>query len=191
MKPPLWIVEDDSLWIELLQARLEDKYTIRAFNSADEVLKALQTEKLPKVILLDYHLGAHQTGITVLKALRKADSPEKPPYVIMLSAQEDVQTAADTFTYGAYDYVVKGDRVWERLKIALRNIQQAEALAREVVELRIRLKRTQLFIMGIVALAAVVCLAVYVQLCPDQRIWKWDPLGLGQKPPCAFSAPTP
>ena len=191
MKSTLWLVEDDPVWAELVQARLGNKYQIRHLSSAEEALQAIQTEKLPKIILLDYHLGAQQTGVTILKALHKSDSPDKPPYVIMLSAQEDIQTAADTFTYGAYDYVVKGDRVWDRLKIALRNIEQAEKLSSEVIELRIRLRRAQLLVGGILALAAVIWLAVYVQLCPDQRLWKWDPLGVGQKPPCAYSSPAP
>jgi len=191
VKPTLWLIEDDPVWAELVQARLGNKYAIRHFPSADEATKAIQTEKLPKIILLDYHLGAQQTGLIVLKALHKSESPDKPPYVIMLSAQEDVQTAADTFTYGAYDYVVKGDRVWDRLKIALRNIEQAEKLASEVFELRIRLRRAQILVGGIVALAMVISLAVYVQLCPEQRLWKWDPLGVGQKPPCASSSPAP
>jgi DNA-binding NtrC family response regulator len=191
VKPTLWLIEDDPVWAELVQARLGNKYAIRHFPSADEATKAIQTEKLPKIILLDYHLGAQQTGLTVLKALNKSESPDKPPYVIMLSAQEDVQTAADTFTYGAYDYVVKGDRVWDRLKIALRNIEQAEKLASEVFELRIRLRRAQILVGGIVALAMIISLAVYVQLCPEQRLWKWDPLGVGQKPPCASSSLAP
>ncbi len=191
MKSTLWLIEDDLIWAELVQARLGNKYQIRHLSSAEEALQAIHTEKPPQIILLDYHLGAQQTGVTILKALHKSDSPDKPPYVIMLSAQEDIQTAADTFTYGAYDYVVKGDRVWNRLKIALRNIEQAEKLSGEVIELRIRLRRAQLLVGGIVALAALVWLAVYVQLCPDQRLWKWDPLGVGQKPPCAYSSPAP
>lgn len=184
MKPTLWIIEDEPIWAEVLQARLSEKYTVRHFASASEATQALKTEKPPKYILLDYHLGADQTGLSVLKALRKHEEPDKPPYVIMLSAQEDVQTAADTFTYGAYDYVVKGDQVWDRLRIAFRNIERAEALAREVIELRIRLRRSQVFILGILLLAVIIWLAVYVQLCPDQRLWGWDPLGVGTKPPC-------
>lgn len=191
MKSTIWLIEDDPVWAELVQARLGNKYQIRHLSSAEEALQAIQTEKSPQIILLDYHLGAQQTGVTILKALYKSDSPDKPPYIIMLSAQEDIQTAADTFTYGAYDYVVKGDRVWDRLKIALRNIEQAEKLSGEVIELRIRLRRTQILVGGILALAALVWLAVYVQLCPDQRLWKWDPLGVGQKPPCAYSSPAP
>lgn len=191
MKSTIWLIEDDPVWAELVQARLGNKYQIRHLSSAEEALQAIQTEKSPQIILLDYHLGAQQTGVTILKALHKSDSPDKPPYIIMLSAQEDIQTAADTFTYGAYDYVVKGDRVWDRLKIALRNIEQAEKLSGEVIELRIRLRRTQILVGGILALAALVWLAVYVQLCPDQRLWKWDPLGVGQKPPCAYSSPAP
>ncbi len=185
MKPTLWIIEDDPIWAEVLQERLREKYTIRHFSSASEATTAIKTEKLPKYILLDYHLGTDQTGISILKALRKHEDPDKPPYVIMLSAQEDVQTAADTFTYGAYDYVVKGDQVWDRLRIAFRNIERAEALARQVIELRIRLRRSQVLIMGILLLAVLIWLAVYVQLCPDQRLWGWDPFGIGTKPPCA------
>jgi len=191
VKSSLWLVEDDPVWVELVQARLGNKYEIRHLASVEEATQAIQQEKLPKIILLDYHLGPQQTGLAILKALRKSENPDKPPYVIMLSAQEDVQTAADTFTYGAYDYVVKGERVWDRLKIALRNIEQTEKLAKEVIELRIRLRRTQLLVGGIVALAALIWLVVYIQLCPDQRLWKWDPLGLGQKPPCSFSSSAP
>ena len=191
VKPLLWIIEDDPVWAELIQARLENKYEIHHLASVEEATEALQQRKPPKIILLDYHLGPQQTGLSILKALRKSENPDKPPYVIMLSAQEDIQTAADTFTYGAYDYVVKGDRVWDRLKIALRNIEHAEKLSREIIELRIRLRRSQIFVMGIIALAVIIWMAVYVQLCPDQRLWKWDPLGIGQKPPCTYSSPSP
>jgi len=191
VKPVLWIIEDDPVWAELIQARLESKYEVRHLASIEEATQALQQDKLPKIILLDYHLGPQQTGLSILKALRKSENPDKPPYVIMLSAQEDVQTAADTFTYGAYDYVVKGDRVWDRLKIALRNIEHTEKLSQEVIELRIRLRRSQVFVMGIIALAVIIWMVVYVQLCPDQRLWKWDPLGVGQKPPCTYSSSSP
>ncbi len=179
------------MWAELIQARLENKYEVRHLASVEEATRALQQDKLPKIILLDYHLGPQQTGLSILKALRKSENPDKPPYVIMLSAQEDVQTAADTFTYGAYDYVVKGDRMWDRLKLALRNIEHTERLSKEIIELRIRLRRSQIFVMGIITLAVIIWMSVYVQLCPDQRLWKWDPLKIGQKPPCTYSSPSP
>ncbi|MCS6895076.1 MAG: response regulator [Bacteroidia bacterium] len=184
MKATLWLIEDDPLWAELVSAKLSEKFTIQHFPTVSAAIEAARTGSLPKYILLDYHLP-DKPGIELLKALKKHENPDHPPYVIMLSAQEDVQTAADTFTYGAYDYVVKGDHVWERLKIAFRNIGKQEALRSEVIELRVRVRRSQILVGAIVLLAAMLMLAIYVQLCPDNRLWKWDPLGVGQKPPCA------
>lgn len=184
MKPSLWLVEDDPVWAELVQSRYGEKYAVQHFPTVKAAIEAARKGALPKYILLDYHLS-DKPGIELLKALRKHESPDTPPYVIMLSGQEDIQTAVDTFTYGAYDYVVKGDHVWERLKIAFRNIARQEALQNEVVELRFRLRRSQILVVGIILLAFIISLSVYFQLCPQNRLWKWDPLGIGQKPPCA------
>lgn len=188
MKPTLWLVEDDPLWTELIQSRYGEKYAIQHFPTVSAAIEATKSGALPKYILLDYHLP-DKPGTELLKALRKHETPDTPPYVIMLSAQEDVQTAADTFTYGAYDYVVKGDHVWDRLKIAFRNIHRQEELRSEVLELRLRVRRSQVFAGAIVLLAFIVSLAVYIQLCPEKRLWKWDPLGVGKEPPCAPAAP--
>jgi len=186
VKPTLWLVEDDPVWAELVQARYGEWFALQHFDSVEAAIEAARKGPLPHYILLDYHVGA-TPGTALLKALRKHENPDAPPYVIFLSGQEDVQTAADTFAYGAYDYVVKGDQVWERLKIAFRNIAKQEKLAKEVIELRIRIRRWQLVVGAVLLLALAISLAIYVQLCPDMRVWKWDPLGLGQKPPCAPS----
>ncbi|MCS7296710.1 MAG: response regulator [Bacteroidia bacterium] len=183
MKPSLWLVEDDPLWVELIQARYGDKFNLRHFPTVETAIEAIRAEPPPKYILLDYYLR-DKPGTELLRAMRKNENPDAPPYVIMLSGQEDVQTAVDTFAYGAYDYVVKGDQVWERLRITFRNIARQEALEKEVIELRLRLRRSQLLVMGVVLLAFLISLGVYLQLCPEQRLWKWDPFGIGQKPPC-------
>ncbi|MCX8113023.1 MAG: response regulator [Bacteroidia bacterium] len=184
MKPTLWLVEDDPVWTELIQSKYSEKYAIQHFPTVSAAIEAMRSNSLPKYILLDYHLP-DKPGTELLKALRKHENPDLPPYVIMLSAQEDVQTAADTFTYGAYDYVVKGDRVWDRLRIAFRNIHQQEKLASQVIELRLKIKRSQLMAWSVVLLAFLISLMVYLQLCPEDRLWKWDPFGMGQKPSCA------
>ncbi|MDW8057258.1 MAG: response regulator [Bacteroidia bacterium] len=184
MKPSLWLVEDDPIWVELIQSKYGEKYSIQHFPSVSAAVEASRSGSLPKYILLDYHLP-DKPGTELLKALRKHEAPDAPPYVIMLSAQEDVQTAADTFTYGAYDYVVKGDHVWERLRIAFRNIDRQEALRAEVIELRLRVKRSVLAVIGVILLALGVSLSIYLRLCPKDRLWQWDPFGVGQKPSCA------
>lgn len=187
MKPTLWLVEDDPVWAELVQNHYQQKYEIRHFPTVEAAVEAAQKEPLPKYILLDYHVG-DTPGTALLKALRKHEQPDNPPYVIMLSGQEDVQTAADTFAYGAYDYVVKGDHVWDRLKVSFRNIARQEKLESEVIELRIRLKKWQVALLATLFLAFLVSLGTYLRLCPESRLWQWDPFGVGQKPPCTFPA---
>ncbi|MCS6790775.1 MAG: response regulator [Bacteroidia bacterium] len=185
MKPSLWLIEDDPLWSELIQQRYKDKFDLQYFSSVDSAIEAFHSApKKPRYILLDYHIGG-KTGIAFLKAIRKHENPEKPPYVIMLSGQEDVQTAVDTFTYGAYDYVVKGEQVWERLKITFRNIARQEELEREIIELRIRFRRWQLLVGGILLLITIVFFSIYLRLCPDERLLKWDPLDMQHTPRCA------
>lgn len=186
MKPSLWLVEDDPIWVELVQAQLGQKYAIEHFPSVEAAIEAAKRGPLPKYILLDYHVG-DTPGTKLLQHLRKAENPDEPPYVILLSGQEDVQTAADTFAYGAYDYVVKGPQVWERLRVSFRNIARQESLKEDIIELRIRLRRWQLIAGAVMLLALLVSLPIYLQLCPEDRLWQWDPFGVGQKPPCSFA----
>ncbi|HMS51791.1 MAG TPA: response regulator, partial [Chitinophagales bacterium] len=68
----------------------------------------------------DYFLDGIQenakTGLDILKQI-KAISPDTA--VIMLSGQEDMETALETIRNGAYDYIIKSENSNNRLMFTI------------------------------------------------------------------------
>jgi two-component system, OmpR family, response regulator len=112
-KPLIFIVEDDPLCQEMIKNELQtngyDKVIV--FGNGEECLGNLF--KMPKIIMLDYHLEGSINGIQVLKEI-KSINPDIQ--VIMLSAQEKLEVAINSMKYGAYDYIVKNDVAMKRIK---------------------------------------------------------------------------
>jgi len=133
------------------------------------------------LVILDYHLEGQLTGLDTLKEVRK----QKPDLkVILFSAQDDVQTAMDILDNGAYEYIVKGENAMNRLNIVLRNIEEADRLKREVVELKLRFRREKLVLILVIVGIAIGSFLVYLNTCPQQRVVNWDPFGLEETRAC-------
>jgi len=178
-KDLLFIVEDSPAWAAMLAGKLGNDYHILQFTSGEDALKRLGDK--PQIIILDYHLAGKMTGLDTLQVIRK----ELPnTYVVMFSAQEDVQTAIELLDNGVYDYVVKDENAINKLQIILKNIEETERLRKELIELRIRIKKVQVYVALMVALIFAVVLLIYLWLCPDQREWKWDPFDRANSEMC-------
>jgi len=179
-KVPVFIVEDNEAWSSALAGKIGKKYEAQIITTGEEAAEKLLAYK-PEIIILDYHLEGQWTGLDTLKEIRK-----KLPNctVIMFSAQDDVQTAIDILENGAYDYIVKNDNALNRLKIVLRNLEEAHMLRSEMVELRFRMKRERfaltLVIIGIVIMSVI----IWLNTCPSQRVVKWDPFGVEASGQC-------
>ena len=102
------IVEDEQNVATTLSALLEVKAAACCEIAAD---CASARAKLPDssydLITLDYQLPDGDG----LSLLRKINSMENPPPVIMVTGQGDEQTAAESFRGGASGYVVKDARM--------------------------------------------------------------------------------
>ena len=179
-KPLIFIVEDDELWAENVSDNFQKKFRSKIFASGEEALEAL-AEEHPKIVVLDYHLEGEMTGMDTLKKFSK-QAPDS--YVVMFSAQDDVQVAVNILNEGAYDYVVKNDSALNRLRIITRNILTREDLHSQVVELRIRFRRERMFFAGLVVLLLAVTMIIYLQTCPQDRVMKWDPFQVEQQGAC-------
>lgn len=92
-----------------LQTRLGTEVKISIFNDGESCLKKI--DHLTRIVIIDY-LMKGINGLEVLKLI-KAINPRTE--VIMLSNNEDVAVAIDTFRAGANDYVVKGKSSWKKL----------------------------------------------------------------------------
>jgi DNA-binding NtrC family response regulator len=183
-KTHLFIVEDDPTWAALLAGKYGKRFNVTTATRGEDALAQLDAK--PDIIILDYHLEGTLTGLDTLKEIR---SRLPGAYVVMFSAQEDVQVALDIMENGAYDYVVKKEGAHERLNIILRNIMQARKLSAQVLELRIRIHRWKLALAAVVVAIVVISLVVYLQVCPYQRIIKWDPFDRASAGDCRIDSP--
>lgn len=180
-KPLIFLVENDPAWVAVIESKIGSKYDKKDFPTGEEALENLNLK--PSIIVLDYHLDGQMTGLDTLKQFQKRYPEAK---VIMMSAQEDIQTAVDILNNGAYDYIVKGDSAVNRLKIVLRNIEREQELTGEVITLRLQVKRERLALYAVLALIAVISLVIYLRVCPDQRIIKMDPFGMQDTEDCTI-----
>lgn len=117
----IFVVEDDILYLNLINKELEKMgyQKVTSFATGKEAMQGL--DKKPDIALLDYFLEKDFTGMDILKKLRTRFPDTQ---VIFLTASDDVNIAVDTMRNGAYDYIVKGDTAFIRIRHLLKKISE-------------------------------------------------------------------
>ncbi len=116
-KIKIFLVDDDPVYLKILEIQFLEQadFIIETFATGELCVASLPNK--PDVIILDYHLdGVVQNamnGIQTLDEIKKFDS-EIP--VIMLSSQDKIDVAISCMHHEAYDYVVKSETAFVRLK---------------------------------------------------------------------------
>ncbi|MEM7512796.1 MAG: sigma-54 dependent transcriptional regulator [Bacteroidota bacterium] len=128
----VFVVEDDEWYRELLAYNLElnPDYQITKFETGTDCIQALNQR--PDIITLDYRLPDME-GSEVLKRIKEFD-PEIE--VIIISEQENIETAVELLKMGAYDYLVKAQDIRDRLLNVVNNIRKNRSLRKELNTLR-------------------------------------------------------
>jgi len=122
----IFIVEDNDLYAKVLKRQFEnDHFEVSVFYTGRDCLANL--DKKPDVITLDYTLP-DTTGDQILAEIRGV-LPHT--HVIIISGQNDINTAIGLLKNGAYDYITKGPDTREKLSNTIRNIYQSDQLRRE------------------------------------------------------------
>jgi len=98
----IFIIDDDAFIVKLIKEALDTRYSFTSFSSAEEALRRLKHEQ-PDLILLDVGLP----GMDGIKAIHEIKKLNPDILVIMLTADEDIQTVITTMKSGAHDYIVK------------------------------------------------------------------------------------
>lgn len=139
----IFVVEDEKVFQEMLVFHIEDQlgYEVEAFSDGAQLL--LNLYKNPDIVLLDYHLE-DQSGLEVLKQI-KAINPEI--HVLLVSGQKNIPVAVDILKYGAFDYVVKNDKVFEVITEKI----QLMANISESLRLYKRKKIARTFVLSVVS----------------------------------------
>ena len=155
----IFIVEDDAAYATALSHALEKKnfMNIRIFKSGEECLEYMSMK--PDVVLLDYMLGdGKKDGMDVLKAIRKLNDEVQ---VVFLTAFDELEIATQTIKLGAYDYVVKSEGAFERIRNILRRINFENHIKRENRMLR-RSRRIIIYIILFLILGTAVLGSFYL-----------------------------
>lgn len=127
----IFIVEDNDWYQRLLvhTISMNPDYEVQAFSTAKDLLEKL--DEAPDLITIDYRLP-DSTGEELLKTIL-----DRIPgiQVVVISEQEEIETAVSLLKLGAYDYIVKGNDIQNRLLNTLANAQQKAKLLRRIERL--------------------------------------------------------
>ena len=132
-KIKIFLVDDDIVFLKLLQIEFLEHadLVVETFTSGEQCLEHLS--KLPDVIVLDYHLdGMDKNAMNGIEALDKikAFNPDIP--VIMLSGQDKIDVAIKCMHHRAYDYVVKSETAFLRLRKIISTIFKYKKMEKEL-----------------------------------------------------------
>ena len=114
----IFIVEDDHFYGSAISAYLESKgySNIEIYHTGKECLRNLY--KRPQLVLLDYNLQ-DIVGMNVLLGIIAFDANTP---VVFISGQESIQMAIETLKYGAYDYIQKDNKAFDKLSDIIKRI---------------------------------------------------------------------
>ncbi len=134
----IFVLDDEPWYGTMIQHYLSQNsdYTIHRFEDASDMLAQLY--KKPDAITVDFSMPGIN-GQEAMQLIRK-QMPEVP--IIIISGQEDIQTAIALLKDGAFDYILKDGDTNKRLLNSLHHIyeikllkKQLEGLKNEVVKM--------------------------------------------------------
>jgi len=116
-KIKLFLVDDDAVFLKLLEMEFlgNSDFEIETYATGELCLANLSSN--PDAIILDYQLdGIDKTAMNGIKTLDeiKVLMPNIP--VVMLSSQDKIDVAINCMHHKAFDYVVKSETAFVRLK---------------------------------------------------------------------------
>ena len=132
-KIKLFLVDDDSVFLKLLEIEFLEHgdFDIETFATGELCIENLSHQ--PDVIVLDYYLdGVDRDAINGIDTLDqiKAFNTELP--VIMLSSQDKIDVAINCMHHKAFDYVVKSETAFLRLKKIITTILETNKLEKQL-----------------------------------------------------------
>lgn len=126
-KPKLLVVDDEEFICKQLKWGLSDEYEVVTATNIEEAL-ALFNKTNPDLITLDVNLSPmHREGFKILQEIMAMNSYAK---VIMVTGEDDKESAINGLQLGAHDYYLKPIDVQE-LKIILKRALYLKRLETE------------------------------------------------------------
>jgi DNA-binding NtrC family response regulator len=116
-KTKIFLVDDDTVFLKLMEIeflQLPD-FVIETYATGELCIKNLSNR--PDVIILDYLLdGIEKNVMNGLQTLDKIKEFDPTIPVVMLSSQDKIEVAINCMHHKAFDYVVKSETAFMRIK---------------------------------------------------------------------------
>ena len=115
----IFLVDDDPFCLNLLKHVMKTNgyADVHTYEGGAACLNSLIDE--PDIIFLDYSMGSI-SGLDTLKAVKRFD-PDI--YVVFVSGQQELNVAVDSLKYGAFDYIVKDEKLSAKVGLVLNKIK--------------------------------------------------------------------
>jgi len=122
------VLEDNEWYCKLLMHNLSlnPDYIVKGFRNAEDFFK--KGGEKANVITLDYHLP-DMNGAEVLQKIKNLNPDVE---IIIISEQDNINTAVELLKHGAYDYIVKEKDIRERLLSTINNIRKKTKLQKRI-----------------------------------------------------------
>jgi DNA-binding NtrC family response regulator len=120
----VFLVDDDPFCLNLMKHVMKTNgyADVHTYDGGAACLNSLTDE--PDIIFLDYSMGS-VSGIDTLKAVKRFN-PDI--YVVLVSGQQEVAVAVDSLKYGAFDYIVKDEKLGAKVGVVLTKIKSIGTL---------------------------------------------------------------
>jgi DNA-binding NtrC family response regulator len=133
-KIKLFLVDDDALYLKLLEIEFlqHADFTIETFATGELCIANLSHN--PDVIILDYLLnGIDKNAMDGIETLDKIKAFNQDIAVVMLSAQDKIEVAISCMHHRAFDYVVKSETAFVRLQKIISTIFSYQKMEKELI----------------------------------------------------------
>jgi DNA-binding NtrC family response regulator len=146
----IFVVEDDDWYQKLLvhTLSLNPDHSVEAFSDGESMLKELKRK--PQLITLDFRLPDY-TGSELYDKIKAVDPSIE---VIIISEQQDIETAINLLKKGAYDYLTKTDDIRDRLIHVLNKLDKNKKLEERVESLQQEVEKKYEFQSNIIGQSA-------------------------------------
>ena len=132
-KIKLFLVDDDAVFLKSLEIEFLQNadFDIETFATGELCMEKISHS--PDVIILDYHLdGIDKNAMNGMKTLDKIKTYNQDIPVIMLSSQDKIEVAINCMHHRAFDYVVKSETAFMRLRKIITTLFRYKKMEKEL-----------------------------------------------------------
>lgn len=132
-KIKLFLVDDDAVFLKLLEIEFLEhgNFEIETYATGELCIESLSLQ--PDLIILDYQLdGVSRDAMNGIETLDKIKEFNPNTPVVMLSSQDKIDVAINCMHHQAFDYVVKSETAFMRLQKTITTIFETKKLKKEL-----------------------------------------------------------